>query len=438
MVTLEMVLDPSGIQRGAADGARAIDSLGRSAKDASAVLDGMRFKLSGGGVFAPLDALKDIEKSATGAVRGLGNLSNAFQSVGGSLQVGQGITQTLAALERADVAGAGTNVARTLLEISKTGQDFRQLASGVGATGGAFTALRAVMTAHPILTIATAIGLASTAIGLFTSKTKESVDEVAKLGQGLERIRAQQSIGIDFGDPDFSRRGRRDEIEALRSAAIDIRAGRRSTTAGGLVDLLGPGVSLQDLLEGQDPQSTLRDDPRLLLNPSLNRSPDRQIGASTAVEAIRRRILFLESELRLNQPSVGDQAYDRAFAAYQRGAPQPNLDAIGGDRSPLTQYGPTEQDFQAEMARRESEIDAFNEQLQELRDIGSQVGATFASAFESVVSGANSARDAVAGLAKSLGSSVLQQVFRNLGANIAGSFARDGGPSATVRTPGVN
>ena len=152
----------------------------------------------------------------------------------------------------------------------------------------------------------------------------------------------------------------------------------------------------------------------------------------------RSLIAFARGILNAAEILLRQRREQEQIGAFQRGAPQPNLDAIGGDRLPLTQYGPTEQDFQAEMARRESEIDAFNEQLQELRDIGSQVGATFASAFESVVSGANSAREAVASLARSLGSSVLQSVFRSLGANIAGSFARDGGPSATVRTPGVN
>lgn len=428
MVTLEMVLDPSGIRRGAAEAERELQRVGSAARQAAASVDGI---------------YTTIGSKADTAARSVGNLSNAFQSVGGSLQVGQGITQTLAALERADVAGAGTNVARTLLEISKTGADFRQLAAGVGATGNAFATLRAIMVAHPILTIATAIGLASAAIGLFSSNTKEAVSEVAKLAQGLDRVRAAQSIAADFGDRDYLARGRQDEIRALREAAIDIRSGRRTATAGDLGELFGPGVDLRDVLE----QANALDAPSAeglsgagrvleqyrILGSGAN-SPDRRVSTATSVELIRRRILALESEGRLNQPlplTAEQQAYERAIAAYQRGAPQPNLDAIG---APAPKYGPTDNEAEIQQAR----LEALDEQMRELRDIGAQVGATFASAFESVVSGANSARDAVAGLAKSLGSSVLQQVFRNLGANIAGSFARDGGPSATVRTPGVN
>ncbi|MBK8100565.1 MAG: hypothetical protein IPK26_26025 [Planctomycetes bacterium] len=310
-------------------------------------------------------------------------------------------------------------MARTLLEISKTGADFRQLASGVGATGGAFTALRAVMTAHPILTIATVVGLAATAFSVFSDnadKATASIDRQAssldRLREGLREVEARAKLG--GGDPRTTSSGTLDTLTALSLSD------QKSFQSADVARLLG--ISDQDfrylLYRGGAGESALRPsqfDRRLGLGQFQNVTFDR----STTLNA---------AEILLRQRREQEQ-----IGAFQRSAPQPNLDAIGGERSPLTQYGPTEQDFQAEMARRESEIEAFNEQLQELRDIGSQVGATFASAFESVVSGANSAREAVASLARSLSSSVLQQVFRSLGANIAGSFARDGGPSATTR-----
>ena len=415
MVTLEMVLDPSGIRRGAAEAERALGGVGAAAGKTGQAID-------------------DIGNRATRAAAGVGNLSNAFQSVGGTIQVGQGITQTLAALERADIAGAGTSVARTLLEISKTGADFRQLASGVGATGGAFATLRSVMTAHPILTIASFVGLAATAFGLFSSNADKATAAVERQASALDRLRqglreVEVRAGFGGGDPRTSSRGTIDTLTALT-----LSGDTGQINAADAARLFG--LSEQDfryaLYRGGAGEEALA--PRSIFRRGADGRPEFvRYGEGFRTNQFPRDQVIGAGEYLLRQRREQEQ-----LGAFQRGAPQPNLDAIGGDRLPLTQYGPTEQDFQAEMARRESEIDAFNEQLQELRDIGSQVGATFASAFESVVSGANSAREAVASLARSLGSSVLQSVFRSLGANIAGSFARDGGPSATVRTPGVN
>lgn len=428
MVTLEMVLDPRGVQTGAAEVGRALEGIGAAAGRAGRAVDSAFDVLTFVGSNGTRDlrqlpaAFDAIYGSASRAATGVGNLSNAFQSVGGSIQVGQGITQTLAALERADVAGAGTNVARTLLEISKTGADFRQLASGVGATGGAFTALRAVMTAHPILTIATVVGLAATAFSVFSDnadKATASIDRQAssldRLREGLREVEARAKFG--GGDPRTTSRGTLDTLTALSLSD------QKSFQSADVARLLG--ISDQDfrylLYRGGAGESALQPsqfDRRLGLGQFQNVTFDR----STTLNA---------AEILLRQRREQEQ-----IGAFQRGAPQPNLDAIGGDRSPLTQYGPTEQDFQAEMARRESEIEAFNEQLQELRDIGSQVGATFASAFESVVSGANSAREAIAGLARQLGSQVLQSVFQSLGRNLGSAFAGSGPDGRTRAAEG--
>ena len=108
------------------------------------------------------------------------------------------------------------------------------------------------------------------------------------------------------------------------------------------------------------------------------------------------------------------------------------LDAIGGRGSTLAQFGPTE----ADRAKQEAAYDSLQQQMEELRAVGEEVGRTFAAAFESVVSGASSARDAVAGLARQLGSQVLQSAFAKFGGQIAGSFARSGEPPTRQRAPG--
>lgn len=411
MVTLEMVLDPSGIRRGAAEAERALGTVGTAAGRAGQAVD-------------------DIGARATRAARGVGNLSDAFQSVGGSLQVGQGITQTLAALERADIAGAGTNVARTLLEISKTGADFRQLASGVGATGGAFATLRSVMTAHPILTIASFVGLAATAFGLFSSNADKATAAVERQASALDRLRqglreVEVRAGFGGGDPRTSSRGTVDTLTALTLSGDS-----GQINAADAARLFG--LSEQDfryaLYRGGAGEEALA--PRSIFRRGADGRPEFvRYGEGFRTNQFPRDQVIGAGEYLLRQRREQEQ-----LGAFQRGAPQPGLDAIGAD--PLTQYGPGAAEWGKEQQRRAAEaLEEFQAQVQELQQIGAQVGATFATAFESVISGANSARDAVAGLSRSLGSQVLQSVFQRLGSSIAGGLA-GAGPDSRQRIAG--
>lgn len=402
--TLELQLDPSGIRRGAAEAERSLADLDRASQRTAAYVDGIYSTLG---------------QRSESAARGVRNLGDAFQSVGGSLQVGQGISQVLQSLERADIAGAGTNVARTLLEISKTGQDFRQLASGVGATGGAFATLRTVMAAHPILTIASVVGLAATAFSVLSSNADKATTSVERQVTALDRLRdglreVEVRAGFGGGDPRTSSRGTVDTLTALTLSD------QRSFQSADVARLLG--ISDQDfrylLYQGGAGESALQlsqFDRRLGLGRFQNTAFDRQTTLNAAEILLRQR---------REQEQLG---------AFQRGAPQPNLDAIGGTRLPLTQYGPGADDWEQEQERRAAALEEFQQQVQELRQVGAEVGSTFASAFESVISGANSAREAVAALARSLGSSLLQSVFRNLGSSFGGLFAGSG-PSDRTRS----
>ncbi len=413
MVTLEMVLDPSGIRRGAAEAERALGTVGTAAGRVGQAVD-------------------DIGARASRAARGVGNLSDAFQSVGGSIQVGQGITQTLAALERADVASAGTNVARTLLEISKTGADFRQLAAGVGATGGAFATLRSVMTAHPILTIARVVGLAATAFGLFSSNADKATAAVERQASALDRLRqglreVEVRAGFGGGDPRTSSRGTVDTLTALTLSGDS-----GQINAADAARLFG--LSEQDfryaLYRGGAGEEALA--PRSIFRRGADGRPEFvRYGEGFRTNQFPRDQVIGAGEYLLRQRREQEQ-----LGAFQRGAPQPNLDAIGGTRPPLTQYGPGADDWEQEQERRAAALEEFQAQVQELQQVGEQVGATFASAFESVISGANSAREAIAGLARQLGSQVLQGVFQSLGRNLGSAFAGSGPDGRTRAAEG--
>jgi hypothetical protein len=402
--TLELQLDPSGIRRGAAEAERSLADLDRASQRTAAYVDGIYSTLG---------------QRSESAARGVRNLGDAFQSVGGSLQVGQGISQVLQSLQRADIAGAGTNVARTLLEISKTGHDFRQLASGVGATGGAFATLLTVMAAHPILTIATAIGLAASAFSLFSSGAEKAKTAVDALAASQERLK--QSLQSIAGADAIARIRERTGGSISQQESVRARIGGLESLLADLDTNPGRNVDLESL-------SRISDIDQIKLLQMFDRQPN-ALGVSSDGQAALRRDLtlqVLEGRLRfLNQ--INGRFSDRSAAA------QYDIDAdhIAG---PFAGFGRAKQaSEQQDLERQKVAMEQFQAQVQELRQVGAEVGSTFASAFESVISGANSAREAVAALARSLGSSLLQSVFRNLGANLGGLFAGSG-PSDRTRS----
>lgn len=401
MVTLEMVLDPSGIRRGAAEAERALGTVGAAAGRAGQAVD-------------------DIGARAGRAARGVGSLSDAFQSVSGSIQVGQGITQTLAALERADVASAGTNVARTLLEIAKTKNDFSQLATGVGATGGVLSTLASIVRAHPLLSLATVVGGIATAFGLMRQEVQQTTKATDDLAAALSAVRADRiaQVRIGLGGADS---------RATPEATLDTLAKMQAegTTSFGVTDAANRlGLSEIELRN------------YLARVPGVGDSATRYRAGQVGFFDLSQ--FGVEDTIRAGQLAYGDRLSARAFAEYQRRAPQPNLDAIGGTRAPLTQYGPGADDWEQEQERRAAALEEFQQQVQELRQVGAQVGSTFASAFETIINKTNSAREAVEQLIRTLGSQVFQSVFQNLGASIAGGLAGSGpsGRTRSVDAPG--
>lgn len=407
MVTLEMVLDASGIQRGAREAERSLDGVGGAASRVGKSLD-------------------EIGTRAQRAAQGVNRLGDAFQSVGGSIQVGQGLQATLAALERADVAQAGFQTSRTLLEIAKTGADFRQLAQGVGATGGAFATLGAIMRAHPILTIATAIGIAATAIGVFTSETEKSTQAVERQASALDRMRqslaeVQTRARFSGVDPRTTTGGAVDALTAMSlSGNGRFQVGDAARLLGvseselrALLGRAGAGESAAEILPG--------------------RQRDFVTGSRYRVSEFDRDTTLRAGELLLQQ-----RRQSEALSAFQRGAPQPNLDAVKPAFEKGDFFGPTDSDWIKEQQRRaEESTNQYEDRLRELQQTGAEVGATLGKIFMDAAAGATTARQAVMQLIQSLGSMFAQRAFSALGSAVGGAFAgpgpRSGEPPATSR-----
>lgn len=171
MPILELLIDATGMQRGAAQAKAALDSI-----------------YGAGSRIEPV-----MQKVG-------GSLSSAFQVTGGGVQIATGISQTAKAFGELNTAAGLFNASRTLLEIGNTARDFGQLRGAVGGAATVFGTLGAVIRANPIGAVATAIGIAATAFAAFSGGAKQAVVDYRALAEEVRKnsifAEADRVLGI--------------------------------------------------------------------------------------------------------------------------------------------------------------------------------------------------------------------------------------------------
>jgi hypothetical protein len=197
MATLELAIDATKAQQGAQVAQQAFVKVQTAAEAAT----------------------KAAERTGQAVSDSGAKMNAAFQATGGSLQIAGGIAQTAKAFGELNVQAGLFNSSRLLLEIGKTANDFRELASGVSGVSGAFGTLTAIIKANPLLAAATAIGAIATAIGLFASETDKATASYQKFGEGLRdlKIDAQTAAYLGIAGPGVAGQAQR-LIEASRTA----------------------------------------------------------------------------------------------------------------------------------------------------------------------------------------------------------------------------
>jgi hypothetical protein len=194
MPTLELLIDATGMQRGAAVAKTALDSVTATAA-----------------------------KTATEVQRSGSALSSAFQVTGGGVQIATGISQTAKAFGELNTAAGLFNASRTLLEVGNTARDFQQLRGAVGGAATVFGTLGAVIRANPIGAVATAIGIAATAFAAFSSGAKQAAVDYQALADEIRKNdisdRANRLLGIP--DDPAARSGRQlRQIQQLQQGLV--------------------------------------------------------------------------------------------------------------------------------------------------------------------------------------------------------------------------
>lgn len=384
---LELVLDASGMQRGAQQAGEALNAVGQRATTAATAV------------------------TNTGRA-----MSAAFQVGGGSVQIASGIAQTANAFGQLNTQAALFSASRVLLEVGNTARDFGNLRSAIGGVTGVMGALGAVIRANPIGSIATVVGLAATAMSLFGSRTRQATEEIKKQTTALDSLLGRvRDLDVRRGygerDPRTTPAGTVDALTALRLSdrqQIDVR------DAAGLF-----GIDEQNFRY------------------ALGRSG---LGES-AIELRRRDSILWDTRAALrgeNQFAMQSISRDQAIAAGElllrdRRPAEVPLASDAGDMLRARQFSSgfaaaREAQLDSERRAREEAI-AHAERIADiLGGAGNELGQAL---FAAVEGGAGALRTALANLLSSWGQRGFGAAFDAVGRAVAGATTRQSQPAAT-------
>lgn len=418
MPTLELLIDASGMQRGAQQAESALRTVTTAAERTARAVD----SVYGGG---------SVIGGSSGAARPGGGLGSVFQATGGSVQIAQGIAQTATAFGQLNAQAALFSSARTLLEVGNTVRDFQQFRTAVGGAATVFGTLGAVIRANPIGAAATAIGLAATSMSLFGNNTKTATDRVKEQGQALERLREGlpelvQRVALGQDDPRRTDRGLIDAIISLRSGkASALRAGEAADIFGVSESFLRGGLQDFDINQRaleRDAPGVVRDEagnivanPGRLIQAYANQGPGGFTQRTFTTDELARFGTQLLQERR-GIRNVNDFAGlgPIGFSLFENGA----INRDGSNRDFVTQS-----DFDRQVVEEERRINAaakVAESLERAARFAEDIGASVGDAAAQILFAGQSLRGAVSGILRQFATQGLQSA----GAGIFGAITR--------------
>ena len=422
MAGLELYLDASGVTKGAQDATRALDS---------------------------------IAPKATAAEQSMVKVGKTLQVTAGAREAAQSITSTATALSALNAQGAAFSASKLLIDITRISQDFREMAtvtqtaassqqvynyatlawetvavSATAKTGRLTTVFRTLgmaIRANPIGLLATALAGAAAAMSLFGSSTE-------KANQSIER----QST----------------EIEKLiaRATELDVRRGYTGEdprgTVGGTVDVL------TRLRLRQGPEELQVSDLAALYGISENdaRYALGMSGMGDIFELRQQRTVTGLNGQQFTTP--GGFATNRVSRQQAIGAGEFLLQQrqTAAAAPPVAQqFGPTSSEAReqakavaAEQAAAiEEQRRIAEERMERMVMLGEMLGDSLGNAFADAAMGAQSLRQALAGVVADFARMGMRQAFSGLFGSVAGSFGStaaqgsfQGPPTAGGAMPG--
>lgn len=209
MVSLELTIDASGMERGAAQAGRALDSVSTRAQ-------------------ATNNAISSINKVAAGT--------------SGVLQVGQSISTAATSFEKFNVAAAGFASSNALIGIARASSDFATMGGRIGAAATAFSAFNPL-----ILGISVALSAAAVAMSLFADSTERAESAFKGLVDGSAQIQSLDKVAKFFDSTELQKRADQRYVSSLQDAAAKIFETGQSPTFQDLRQIIGNRTTEQQL-----------------------------------------------------------------------------------------------------------------------------------------------------------------------------------------------
>ena len=442
MPTLEIAVDARGVTQGLQQANKALDETAQKADRAER-------------------EVKQMGQASHVAGRDMGA---AFAATGGGLAITHGLEGISSGFRSGNSAMAAFAASQALLDLGRFAEDMKSVSAATGGATTVFGTLGTVIRAHPLMTIASVLAVAASAMAVFGDDTSGAADEMERLGDAMRKAEASQYVQRVLGlsqDP-----GVRGKQQAVFQALQRYDVGELQTF-GELAKSLG--ISTQDIRNRlqQAPQDVLQAIPRRGLARQLPGAAPSQIYGAQRVprevaEFIVRQIyadLSREARSLATTPSraAGRAAPGQPFtfdfpaagAPFTRGGvmyPQgygtgEMLMRRPGDPGTFGYQPPSGPGLSGGMGmvgygmnmgmQTLTQMQAFaNEQaleakqaMDELVAQGQQFGQTIGDAFFRVAEGTMTAKQAMAELVRQFAQMAAQSAFRGIGGDLFGRFA---------------
>lgn len=393
MVSLELLIDATGMQRGADQAKAALGSLQTQAKATEAAVSGV-------------------------AGRGGSNPFGAFNSsglVGNFIQVGSGISQAAKAFGDLNVASGLFNSARLVSDLSQLSGSMQVFRAATAAGATSFTALGIAMKANPVLAIVSVLSTAAAAMSLFGNNTEKAVDALGKLRETNLRLDVESQVAGTFGLNDVLQSVSKRRADARFETAVDI--GVKNEPVGYDSLLAAFGGDRNALTRAL--QRTFTGDP---FNTPQNQYNPYALGPAGFPQGVP------------PNAAISALGYDPSMVV--RGQSTIPITSQSGPDWARTNYPlrPTEQEDR-DYERREQANQEMRENLRAMVDDARQVGEYLGDGAADMILGLRSGREILAAMLQDLVRMGVRQAAGGLFAAVANSFGQT--PAQTTPAPGA-
>jgi len=428
MTTLKLAIDASGARQGAAEFERASQQISGSAQKAANAVDIY---------FGPQsDISKGLEDSATKAR----NFGRTVEAVGEVTQVtgrikllGEEVRNLGSGMGSA--ASVGTLLAGSLIDVAQIS----------GKVEGGFGGFVNLLKANPLLLAATVIGSIATAMSLFggeTDKTNTSLKKQIELQEQLRKtsidLAVQFQRNADLAQIGFPIDQQEQQLLRARRIAEVASSLKGQTGFQTFADLRALTGLDEQQLRILAPTGGIQGRMQQVVVPGLQTTVSQRIDdVGLTNEAARKVLLLLAENIKINADlltpgtSGGTGPLTAAEIAQRQAAA--GFDGIGPPApGPMTaaereRYQMGFRNPGADMIQRDAELATeklreLEEQLQQLKSLGQDVGSAIGSAFFSIVNGAANARQALAGLLQQFVAIAQQRAIQGIANSVGNAF----------------